>query len=133
MNCNNPLVLYNSLHLRYKNTYMKRFTTALTIVTASLLMAQCTAKKATSSAAAKEMTPEEAVADVKKNFTEAQMEEGRVVFQANCGKCHNIHEPETRTVQKWERVLPRMSKKANLEEEQAAKVRAYVLAHAKLS
>lgn len=113
---------------------MKRFVTALTIVTASLLMAQCTAKKATSSAAApKEMTPEEAVADVKKNFTEAQMEEGRVIFQGKCGKCHNLHEPETRNVAKWERVLPRMSKKANLEEEQAAKVRAYVLAHAKLS
>lgn len=60
------------------------------------------------------------------------MEEGKVIFSSNCGKCHAIVQPEERTVGKWEKVLPRMNKKANLDEMQAGKVRAYVLAHAQM-
>lgn len=109
---------------------MNRLKILATILTLSVLMAQCTARKTTTSAP--EMTPEQAVADVKKNFTPAQMEEGKTIFLANCDKCHALKEPETITVTKWERVLPRMSKKANLSDEHAGKVRAYVLAHAKV-
>lgn len=72
------------------------------------------------------------MAEVKKNYTEAQMEEGKTIFMGSCDKCHGLKEPETHTVAQWERILPRMSKKAKLEAEQAGKVRAYVLAHAKL-
>lgn len=118
---------------------MTRFSTALTIITISVLLAQCTAKKAaktptppTPPAAAVAMTPDEAVADVKKRYTETQMEEGNVLFRDNCAKCHKMHEPETRTVEHWEKILPRMNKKSGLNAEQGGKVRAYVLAHAKL-
>jgi len=107
---------------------MNRILTLLTIMSLSVLMAQCTAKKTASDA----KTPEQIVADVKKNFTEAQMEEGKVVFNDNCGKCHAIKQPEELNIRKWEKVLPRMSDKAKLDDEQAGKVRAYVLAHAKL-
>lgn len=107
---------------------MNRFVTILTIIGGSVLMAQCTAKKATSSS----MTPDQKVAEVKKNFTDEQMEEGRVVFEASCQKCHKLYEPGSRDVEKWERVLPRMNKRANLDDSQAGKVRAYLLAHAKI-
>lgn len=107
---------------------MNRLTTILTIATASVLMTQCTAKKTATSA----KSPEEIVAEVKKNYSEDQMAEGKTLFQGNCGKCHALFEPESRTVDKWERVLPRMSQRAKLEDTQAGKVRAYVLAHAKI-
>ena len=116
---------------------MNRFSTALTIIAVSILLARCTAKKTTKSTpdtptVVITMTPEEAVADVKNRYTEAQMEEGNVIFRDNCGKCHKLHEPETRTVEKWEKILPRMNKKSGLDAEQGGKVRAYVLAHATL-
>lgn len=107
---------------------MNRFTTILAIAAASILMAQCTAKKTTTTT----KSPEEIVAEVKKNYSDDQMEEGKTIFLGSCGKCHDLKEPETLTVDKWERILPRMSKKAKLEDEQAGKVRAYVLAHAKI-
>lgn len=107
---------------------MNRYTTILAIAAISILMAQCTAKKTTTTA----KSPEEVVAEVKKNYTEDEMAEGKTIFLGSCGKCHDLVEPEERTVSKWERVLPRMSKKAKLEDDQAGKVRAYVLAHAKM-
>ena len=107
---------------------MNRFTTILAIAAASILMAQCTAKKTATTT----QSPEEIVAEVKKNYTEDQMAEGKTIFLGSCGKCHDLKEPETRTVEKWERVLPRMSQKAKLDDVQAGKVRAYVLAHAKI-
>lgn len=120
---------------------MKRFSTALIIAAVAIVMAQCTAKKATTSTVpppappapvAVAMTPEEAVADVQKRYTDAQMEEGNVLFRDKCGKCHVMHEPESRTVEHWEKILPRMNKKSGYNAEQGGKVRAYVLSHAKL-
>lgn len=107
---------------------MNRLLTALLILSGSVFLAQCTAKKTASNT----MSPEQVVADVKKNYTEAQIEEGKSIYMAHCNKCHGYKEPESHTVNKWERVLPSMSKKAKLDEDQAGKVRAYVLAHAKL-
>ena len=107
---------------------MNRFVILFSILAGSVLMTQCTAKKATTSA----MTPEQAIAEIKKNYTAEQLEEGKTIFLSNCDKCHALNQPETRDIAKWEKVLPRMSKKANLDNEKAGKVRAYVLAHAKL-
>lgn len=92
------------------------------------MMAQCTAKKTAGSS----KSPEQIVADVKKNYTEAEMEEGKTIFESSCKKCHGLKQPETRTVEKWERVLPRMSQRSKLNEKEAGKVRAYVLAHAQI-
>ena len=126
---NYAIVLCYCLYLQINNPFiMNKFTTALTIVAASVLMAQCTAKKTTTTA----KSPEETVAEVKRNYSEAQMEEGKTLFMGSCDKCHDLKEPQARTVTQWERILPRMSKKAKLEADQAGKVRAYVLAHAKL-
>lgn len=107
---------------------MNRLVTILAVLGTSVLLVQCTAKKTATAT----MSPEQIVADVKKNYTEAQMEEGKTIFESKCNKCHGLKEPEHITVNKWERVLPRMSDKAKLDEAQSGKVRAYVLAHAKV-
>ncbi|MEZ5016240.1 MAG: hypothetical protein R2800_04255 [Flavipsychrobacter sp.] len=108
---------------------MNRLTSAIILFGLSILLVQCTAKKT----AKNTMTDEEVVASVKKQYTDSQMEEGKAVYQSSCGKCHALFEPESRTIHKWEKVLPRMSKRANLETADAGKVRAYLLTHAKSS
>ncbi|MCB0698879.1 MAG: hypothetical protein KDC11_03485 [Chitinophagaceae bacterium] len=107
---------------------MKKILTVLTIGGMSVLMANCSAKKTASAT----KTPEQIVAEVKSKYSDEQMNEGKTIFQESCNKCHPLKEPETRTVDKWERVLPRMSERSKLDAEQAGKVRAYVLAHAKV-
>jgi len=87
--------------------------------------------KVPAAVAASEPGAAEKVAEVRRDYTEAQMEEGRLVWQSSCKKCHKLFEPDSRSVEKWERVLPRMSRKAKLDETDAGKVRAYLLAHAK--
>lgn len=110
---------------------MNRMRATIILASTILLLASCTAKKTTSTQSA-ELSDEQKVAEVKKNFSEQQMEEGMSVYQGNCGKCHALPKAEAITVSKWERVLPRMTKKANLTEDQGAKVRAYVLSHAQI-
>lgn len=76
-------------------------------------------------------TPAEKIAEVKRNYSEAELEEGKLVWQSSCAKCHKLHTPESRNVDKWERILPRMAKRSKLDDVAAGKVRAYVLAHAR--
>lgn len=94
-----------------------------------LLFAQCS-PKTTGAGATGTGAEEAAVAEVKKNYTEAQMDEGKVVWQASCIKCHKLYEPESHSVKSWEKILPRMFKRAKLDNKQAGTVRAYILAHA---
>lgn len=108
---------------------MKRLLTIFSLMFTSVLLTECTPKKTASG----EMSPEQKVADVKKNYTEAQLEEGKVLWQNNCAQCHKLFEPESRSVDKWEKILPNMSMRAKLNDQQAAMVRAYILSHAKLS
>ena len=108
---------------------MKRLFTIFSLMFTSVLLTECTPKKTASS----EMSPDQKVAEVKKNYTEAQLEEGKVLMQNSCDKCHKLFAPGSRSVEKWENVLPRMSNRAKLNDQQAAMVRAYILSHAKLS
>ncbi len=109
---------------------MKRILTVFCLSASVVVLSHCSPKVATTmtSTAA---TPAEKIAEVKRNYTEAQMEEGRVVWQGSCGKCHKLFTPESRDVEKWEKVLPRMVKRSKLGDTTAGKVRAYLLAHAK--
>lgn len=108
---------------------MRKLLSLLSLAVLSVSLTQCTPKKTTT---ANTMTDAEKVAEVKKNFTPQQLEEGKMVFETSCNKCHKLKGPETRSVAKWERVLPRMSSKAKLSDDDAAKVRAYVLANTKV-
>ena len=102
----------------------------LLVLGAAVLLTQC-AKK--TSAPTKEVTSIEKVAAIKRSYSTAQLEQGMTIFRANCNKCHKYYEPETIDVARWEKVLPPMSAKAHLSDDDAAKVRAWVLVHAKMS
>lgn len=106
---------------------MKKLIT-LVFISGTVLFTQCTPKKTATSG----MTDAQKVADVKKNFTDAQMQEGKTIWQGSCDKCHKLYEPESHSIDKWERVLPRMTKRAKLDDAQGAKVRAYLIANAKM-
>jgi cytochrome c5 len=65
------------------------------------------------------------------HYSEAQLAEGKTLFTASCGRCHKLFEPVSKSVSKWESVLPRMIKRAKLSEEEGTLVRAYVMANVK--
>lgn len=107
----------------------KLYTVAVLFVIVALF-SQCATKKSAGTASAS--TDAAKVAAIKKEFTPEQIAEGKTIWQTSCSKCHKLFEPETRTVAKWETILPNMSMRAKLDETKAAKVRAYVLSNAKL-
>ena len=105
---------------------MKKLT--ILIMLAVIAVSSCTSKKA----ATTEKSPADVVAEVKKNYSEAQMAEGKTLWQGSCNKCHKLHDGPEYSVNKWENVLPRMFNRAKLNADNAGKVRAYLLANAKM-
>lgn len=61
-------------------------------------------------------------------FSETLLASGRDVYATRCGSCHSLVPPQSRTREQWETILPRMSRKARLEPDEGAAVRAYILA-----
>ena len=61
-------------------------------------------------------------------FAEPSLARGREVFIARCAGCHALPDVQARDESEWERILPRMARKSRLTGEEAAAVRAYVLA-----
>jgi len=113
---------------------MKKVVTLIAIAGIAITMANCSSgKSTTASSGNNEMTPAAKVAEVRKNYTAQQLEEGKTLMTQNCQKCHGLKSPETRTVEKLEQVLPSMINKAKLTEQQGQLVRAYMIAHAKAS
>lgn len=110
---------------------MKKSLVILLSFSVCLTLVNCSSGKKTASATDKPAS--EKVADVKAQYSEAQMEEGKTIWSGKCNKCHKLYSPESHSVEKWERVLPRMSNRANLDDRQAALVRAYLIAHASAS
>lgn len=110
---------------------MKKLLTISTFALLSVLFTQCATKKVADDGKAAGIDAAK-VAEVKKKYTEADMLEGKTVWEAKCAKCHKLFEPESRTVAKWEAILPDMSLRSKLTQDQTAKVRAYILSHAKL-
>ncbi len=115
---------------------MKKIITLLSFATLSVFLVNCSSGKktaVTTPAENVEKTPADKVAEIRKNYTAQQLEEGKTIWQGSCDKCHKLYLPESRSVQKWENVLPRMSKRSKLSDEQAGLVRAYIIANAKSS
>jgi len=63
--------------------------------------------------------------------TPEQMAQGKVVYDAQCGKCHDLPKTADYTDKQWHKILPDMIHKAELSKEDAAKVSAYVYANVK--
>ncbi len=46
-------------------------------------------------------------------LTIGSLNEGKMLFEQNCGKCHGLKDPTKRDEEKWNSVVPRMVKKVN--------------------
>ena len=57
--------------------------------------------------------------------------QGKAVFGAKCGKCHELKNPTAYTQAKWESILKVMAPKAKLTAEETSNVAAYVKAEAR--
>jgi len=109
---------------------MKRFLSLSVLCVLVITLSRCASKVPTATAT-KSDAPADKVAEIKKHFNEEQLEEGKTIWQGACGKCHKLFPPESRDIEKWENVLPRMAKRSKLDDTAAAKVRAYLLVHAR--
>ncbi|MBL7718685.1 MAG: hypothetical protein JNL72_07605 [Flavipsychrobacter sp.] len=66
----------------------------------------------------------------KTEYPLAQLESGKAIWSGACTKCHKGYEPASHTAKQWERIVPRMAKKAKLDERQSADVLAYLISGA---
>ena len=114
---------------------MKKIQFLAGAVAAIVFFTQCSPKAggavASSSSSSSISSPAEAVAPTfdKTKYSDEVMELGKATWRASCGKCHKLYQPNTHSMEAWERILPRMSKKAKLDDRQAEAVRAFVLSN----
>ena len=106
---------------------MKKVLTLSALVAVSFILTKCASTK---TVAKSDASPTAMVAEAKKNYTSAQMEQGKTIWQSHCQKCHKLYEPQSHSVSKWNNVLPRMTSRAHLDADQAGMVRAYLIANA---
>ena len=52
---------------------------------------------------------------------------GKQIYVDHCNKCHRYKAPETRNETKWDKVIPKMAKKAKLDSTQQSLVLKYVV------
>ncbi len=98
-----------------------------------------TNKTAVAETPAKPMDPVKPVEPVKpvvvetKTVTAASEEvvTGKNVFEAKCGRCHGLKEPQTYTAERWVKIVDWMAPKANLNATEKTNVLAYVNFYAK--
>lgn len=107
---------------------MKKLLVLFSFAAITVVFVQCASKKTTTTT---EMSDEAKVAEVKKNYSDEQLAEGKTLWETKCNKCHKLYAPDSRTVSKWENILPRMNNRSKLDEKQGALVRAYILANTK--
>ena len=65
------------------------------------------------------------------HYSAEQVAQGQTIYTANCGKCHKLIDPASKSLDKWNAVLPPMIKKAKLSDDQGELVRAYVMSNIK--
>jgi cytochrome c5 len=91
-----------------------------------LLFAACIGPR--HSAPAPELSPELFARGQTLGFAANELEHGRAIFKAECNSCHRLPAVDGESPEEWEKVIPRMAKKAGLDAEETAAVRAFVLA-----
>lgn len=106
---------------------MKKLLLLVTVCFSAFLLTQCTQKAAPSASA----TPVDEAAELRKKYTPAQVAQGKNVFENRCSSCHELRQPAELTVKLWDKILPKMCRKAELTLEEAGIVRAYVITNAK--
>jgi hypothetical protein len=75
---------------------------------------------------------EEQMDIVRSMETEDNKIDGGKIYQANCGKCHELFQPNSRNIASWMKVMKRMSKEAKLSEQHYKLVSVYLNSKAKV-
>lgn len=103
----------------------------LAVAVVTVFFIQCSSSK--SATTTPKLTNQQKLDIIKNKYTQAQLDEGHTIWQGNCGKCHTLYAPDSRNIDKWERILPSMSRKAKLSDVEAGKVRAYILSNTQMN
>lgn len=98
----------------------------------SFMLAECS-HKTTSAVSNSKETPATTVAELNRMYPPEKMKIGQALFESNCNKCHQLYDPQTRTVDDWEKILEKMIPKTDVNGDDAQLLRAYVLTNARLS
>lgn len=70
--------------------------------------------------------------DAQKSGTSIEhLAKGQAIYSSSCTKCHSIDPPEKYTKAEWDKILPRMSKKAKLTASDSEILGVYIFARAK--
>lgn len=62
---------------------------------------------------------------------DARLQAGKQLFEAKCGKCHDLYSPASRGRESWVTVMRSMSSKARLSDPEYAMVCAYLVKNAR--
>jgi cytochrome c5 len=91
-----------------------------------VLLAACGGSKSTTSTPTPVQTKDVAVSETSTAMTDTERA-GKVVYEANCAKCHKLHEPKSFSAEEWKPIVLRMQKKAKISDEQREMVYAYLV------
>lgn len=64
-------------------------------------------------------------------FSNNHIAEGQKIYNASCGRCHELHSPGEYTETEWQPIMRSMARKAKLGDNEKEMVLAYVNANAK--
>jgi hypothetical protein len=65
-------------------------------------------------------------ADVTANATLTELQQGRTLFIANCGKCHSLYSPDNYSPTQWKNILSNMAPRTSMSTAQIDLVTKYV-------
>ena len=98
----------------------------LTLSMVSLIVFACSHKTSntiTKTEVVKEKTESATVSN-------AQFIAGKTVYEAKCGRCHKLHEPNRGNMAQWTKWIDRMAPKAKLTDEEKQQVTDYISVNA---
>lgn len=81
----------------------------LVVISLILFIAACSASKV---AAPSQADVDRGIKEYE-TLTLSQLESGKELYSANCGKCHPLKNVEKYSKEEWERIMPKMVQKAN--------------------
>ncbi|MDZ4821827.1 MAG: hypothetical protein SH856_00020 [Flavobacteriales bacterium] len=60
-------------------------------------------------------------------LTLSEVNEGKMLYETHCDKCHPLKKPESRTEMEWHTIVPEMAGRAKIDEVTESKILKYVL------
>jgi len=66
------------------------------------------------------------VSTQEKTVTLADLQSGYNLYVSNCGGCHKLHVPSSKSREKWDKVLPEMFSKIQISGEKQQLIRQYI-------